>query len=352
MVTAVFKKIADGAPTMIWSSDPQNRPQFYNKNWLAFRGAAMEDELHTDWRDVIFADDYISRTAKLNKSYELRKPYKAEYRLKSARGSYRWIVESGTPFFDDMNVFKGFIGSCIDINKTKEIEHQKDEFIVAASHELKTPLTSLSVYLHLIDEYFSKNNIGDYKSYVRGAILQLEKMDALITSLLDIDKITEGYLNYVWKNFHFQGLIEEVIDRARNLYPERDFQCSGVSSGYIRGDRRRLSDAIENLLNNAVKYSGCNSKIMVDVSEDDTHVQFGITDFGIGIDKEFHSNVFDRFFRIPGQLEQTYPGLGIGLYMTKQIIEKHNGNISVESEKDKYTRFTTRIPLIKSAQEN
>jgi PAS domain S-box-containing protein len=347
MFTSAFKEIANSAPTMIWMSDKNKKHLFFNKNWLEYRGMDIEGELSSGWEEMIFSEDLEKRNNKLSDSFRNLKPYKIEYRLKKHDGSFRWIIESGTPYYDAQSQFAGVLGSCIDIHSIKEAERQKDEFVTAASHELRTPLTSLGVYLHFIEEYFNKNPVGDYPIYSKEAVLQLEKINSLISNLLDVNKIRGGRLDYVWKIFPFFDFVKMMVEKAKVIYPHRDFQLTGHSAGMIKGDRMRLEDALMNLLDNAVKYSESNTKILIEVSEESDDVCLSILDFGIGIEKEHIPYLFNQFFRVPGRYEQTYPGMGIGLYIVKETIAKHRGVISVESEKNKFTRFTTKIPLLK-----
>jgi len=109
----------------------------------------------------------------------------------------------------------------------------------------------------------------------------------------------------------------------------------------------RLSQAVENLLNNAIKYSKGKNKILVKLSEDNKQVKVSVIDFGIGIHKNHLPKIFDRFYRIPGPKEETFPGLGIGLFISHQIIKKHDGKIWVESVPNTETRFNFQIPIIK-----
>lgn len=345
MLRDIYKEIANSSPNLLWLSDANGKYIFFNKAWLNYRGSSLEDEINCNRKEGVFPGDFKRIQNIISSGYENQKPYKVEYRLKNHQGEFRWMLENANPWFDAQNHFVGFMGTCTDIHNLKEFDRKKGEFIIAASHELKTPLTSLQMYLHLMQEYFNKNEIGDYKVYADNAELQLNRIITLINRMLDISRIQGGDLRFIWVNFSFHDLVSGIVNSARQLYPGRSFEFNSSSVSNIRGDLTQLTHAIDNLINNAVKYSDNSKKILIDLSEDQTFAYLYITDFGIGIDNKFKSKVFNRFFRPPGQAEQTYPGLGLGLYLTKKIIEKHRGKISVESEKGKKTVFSVKIPI-------
>lgn len=345
MLEDTFKRIADEAPSMLWISNEKKDFVFFNKAWLDFRGTTLEEEISESWMNAVYPHDLPRLQKTFDRSFQDRKPFKIEYRIKRHDGSYRWIIDSGRPQYNGSNRFMGYIGSCMEIHNIKELGKRKEDFITAASHELKTPLTSLTVFLHLIDEYFQQYGPESYQPYSEGAIIQLNKVTSLVEQLLDLNKIQTGSLSYQWSQFVVSNAVAAVLEKARLLYPGRIIHYKNQSTSLITGDYERLSQTVEILLNNAVKYSDQAKRIEVCVTDIRNDTIIEVLDYGIGIDIEYQTKIFERFFRIPGQREQTYPGMGMGLYLARKIVEKHNGKISVESKKNEYTRFTVRIPL-------
>ncbi len=346
MLENSFFKIANEAPVMMWVADPNQNFIFFNSSWLDFRGETLEDEKAGNWVENIHCKDVTRVNRQFEKNFKNQKPYKLEYRLKRHDGTYRWILENGTPRFNKDDAFSGFIGSCVDIHEIKELEKRKEKFITAASHELRTPLTTLNVYLHLIDDYFKQNQLPDFGQYANGAIRQLNKVNNLIEQLLDLNKIQSGALSYEFREISFGVLASAIIDRMRILHPSRNILLKGKSEAVISCDPEKLSQAIENILNNSLKFSEEDTDILIMIKEDGKNVFLDVKDFGIGIAKEYLPKIFDRFYRIPGTKEETYPGLGMGLYLSQKIIKKHNGRINVESVENEYTKFSIQIPLI------
>lgn len=346
MLDNAFKEIANEAPSMLWVSDQKKDFIFYNTAWLDFRGTSLDEEVARSFESIVHPQDLVRVQKKFQQSFDDRKPYKIEFRIKRHDGAYRWIIESGRPHYTREYKFTGFIGSCMEIHNIKELGKRKENFITAASHELKTPLTSLNVFLHLIDEHFKSNGPSGYEAYSGGAIVQLNKVTALVEQLLDLNKIQTGALDYEWSDFTMTNVVSAVVDKVRLMYPGRTIHWSNGEESLIRGDYERISQVIEILLSNAIKYSDDHTEVLADVSKTKTYVIITILDYGIGIDNEYQTKIFDRFFRIPGQKERTYPGMGMGLYLARKIVEKHNGKIGVESVKNQYTRFNVRLPLL------
>ena len=342
-----FKLVADYAPMPMWISNIYDQTTFFNQAWLQFRGRNFEDEYGKGWMCGIYPDDLDKCVKIYEDAYQKKKRYKVEYRLQRHDGQYRWVLENGIPQFAHDNIFIGFFGSCVDIHEIKEIEHRKDQFIIAASHELKTPLTSLNIYLHLLSGNFKSGSQEKFDNYISGAISQVDKINGLINHLLDLSRIQSGSLDLECSVFSFGALVKSIVKKMGIIIPSHKILLNGKVSEKIKGDPERISQALENLLSNAAKYSKDQDKIIVELSRDNKYVKVSVTDFGIGIDSDHLSKIFERFYKIPGKKEETFPGMGIGLYLSQQIAKKHGGKISAESEKDKKTTFTLKIPVYK-----
>lgn len=340
-----FKLMANSAPMLLWVSGLDNKCSFFNKAWLKFTGRTLEEESGDGWTEGVHPEDLHNCTKIYSNAFKKQKKFKMEYRLRRYDGQYRWVQDIGIPHFTKVKIFNGFIGTCVDIHELKEIEHRKDQFIVAASHELKTPLTTLNIYLQLLAEYFKNPSEENYNSYVSGAIVQVNKINELINQLLDLSRIQSGSLDFRFSVFSFDSLIRKIINKIQAITPSYKIIIKGKTGEKIKGDTERISQALENILTNASKYSRGSDTIIVEMSKDKKFVQVSVTDFGIGIEKEHLSKIFERFYRIPGKKEETFPGMGIGLYLSQRIIKKHGGKISVESDAGKETKFTIKVPL-------
>lgn len=340
-----FKLMANSAPMPLWVSGLDNKYSFFNKAWLKFTGRKLEDESGEGWTAGVHPEDLRNCTKIYKAAFEKEKKFKMEYRLRRYDGQYRWVQDNGIPHFAKDKTFNGFIGTCVDIHELKEIEQRKNQFIIAASHELKTPLTTLNIYIQLLADYFKNSSQEKYNSYVSGAKEQVDKINELINQLLDLSRIQSGSLDFTSSIFSFDDLVRKIVNKIQAMTPTHQFILKGKTIGLINADAERISQALTNLLTNASKYSKEDDTIVVEMFEDRKYARVSVTDFGMGIEKEHLAKIFERFYRIPGKKEETFPGMGIGLFLSQRIIKKHGGKISVESVANKETKFTIQIPL-------
>jgi PAS domain S-box-containing protein len=340
-----FKAMVDKAPVMIWISGIDKQCDFFNQGWLDFTGRSLQMEIGQGWSEGVHPDD-IEKSLKIyHKAFDARKEFKMEYRLKRHDGEYRWILDHGVPRYSAGGQFVGYVGSCIDISEIKELENKKSEFISAASHELKTPVTTLKVYMHLLREHLSQLKDKAPLSYVEKATDQLAKLTKLINELLDLSRIEVNRMECNYSVFHYGSLIEQLSESCAEFNKTHKIDIKGDSGVFVRADKDLLTQAIINLIDNAIKFSREADKVVLEISIDKNQIKTVVTDFGIGIHKRHHKRIFDRFYRIREAQKQTYPGLGVGLFLTSEIIKRHGGKIWVESEENKQTNFIFTIPV-------
>ncbi len=229
----------------------------------------------------------------------------------------------------------------------KRLNTHKDEFISMASHELNTPLTSLRVYLQMLKENVQKpgDDVTTRVTYTTKALNLTDKLGKLIGDLLNVSKIEAGKLHMHTQQFDFQALLQEVLDSMRAITKKHTIVFSGFNDSLlVWGDKDRLEQVVVNLLSNAIKYSPKADKILVDLQKHDDKLALSITDYGIGIPANQMHRIFSRFFRAEG-LSPSFSGLGIGLYLSHQIVIRHNGTMRVQSEEGKGSTFTVELPL-------
>lgn len=343
---ADLQVIVDAVPVLIWTSNDAKEFNYFNSTWLKFTGRKLEDELNNGWLHSIHTADINSFTYTYEQAFEKREAFKIQYRLLRHDGEYRWILNNGLPQFDD-HQFIGYTGCCSDISELIETEQRKDLFMSIASHELKTPVTTTKIYLHILEEYFKKQGDEQQLIFAEKAGNQLDKLSKLINDMLDLSRINSNQLEFDEHDIEYVNLLEEVIEEFKKIYPSHLIKFSGEGSITVCGDKERLSQAIMNLLNNAVKFSPDSREIEVSLSSSPGAVETSIKDYGIGIQKKHHAKIFDRFYMMSGHKKHTYPGLGIGLYIAAEIIKRHGGNIWVTSEEGKETIFTFALPTRK-----
>ena len=348
-----FRQVADNAPVLIWMTDENKQCSFVNKGWLKFTGRTSEQELGYGWVEGMHPDDY-SRCAEIfDEAFNSREQYSVEYRFRRADGAYRWLSETGAPRYSTDGKFEGYIGTCVDVHEMKVHEQRRNNFIKMASHELKTPITSIKGYVQLLlnmckDE---SENKAQFSSQAIQASLttidkQIIKLNRLMSELLDLSRIDSDRLELHMQNFELNNLVKETVQDIQQTTKHQIIVKDGTISE-VYGDRDRIGQVMLNLLSNAIKYSPNTNSIKVNIYQPTRNcVAVSVHDQGIGIDQEHHHKIFERFYRVEGKSEQTYPGFGIGLFIASEIIQRHNGTINVKSKKNEGSTFTFTLPVL------
>lgn len=230
------------------------------------------------------------------------------------------------------------------MRQVDESQQKKDEFIGIASHELKTPLTSIRGYLELLEGMETKD---PQKMFIRKTKENAAKLEHLIKDLLDVSKINSGQLQLNFSDFNMDELITDAIDSITMSMPSshKITREGNFKNRVIKGDRQRMEQVLINLLSNAVKYSPDGSEIIVksDTTPDQLFVE--VKDQGKGIPAEEQQKVFDRFYRAKNNSVHI-AGFGLGLYICHDIIKRHQGKIWVESNDKGGSSFIFSLPLI------
>jgi two-component system sensor histidine kinase/response regulator len=238
-----------------------------------------------------------------------------------------------------------------EIEFRKEAERKKDEFISIASHELKTPLTSIKGYVQLLDRSIKKGDLNTVTNHLNKAQIQLEKLNGLIADLLDISKIESGKLKFNKENFCIDELISSVIEVTQQSNPAYEIILRGKVGVDIFGDEMRIEQVIVNFITNAIKYSPDANKIELTVAVVNNQLRLAVKDFGIGMSADQLDHVFEKFYRVE-ETSNRFQGLGIGLYISSEIIKRHDGKIGVSSVYGEGSEFYFSIPVQGSLDSN
>jgi PAS domain S-box-containing protein len=351
-----FRIMADVAPVLLWMAGTDGLCTFFNQTWLSFTGRTLEDEWGVGWAEGVWFEDLQRCLDTYMAAFSERRVFEMEYRLRRADGQYRWILDRGSPRYAPDGRFEGFIGSCIDITDMKDLQHDlvravrvRDEFLSVASHELRTPLTALRLQLDSVarsiqrrpHEHLASGQLAERAGY---ALDQLGRLTTLVERLLDISRLAEGRLRLDLEEIDLVDVVTRVVEAMRE--PARlagsDLALSVPSALRGRWDRVRVEQVITNLVANAMKF-GQRKPIEISVADGGTTARVEITDHGIGIDPQHQQRIFGRFER--GVSTRHFGGLGLGLWVAKQIVDAHAGTISVASVPGAGATFTVALPL-------
>lgn len=281
----------------------------------------------------------------LPSSFTLRGEVINDYKLMitSVHGKKMVVLVSAAPIKIDNQVVGGVV-TMRDISEKEELEKQKDAFIAVASHELKTPVTTLKAYTQILNNKFNKLRDERSQHYLNKMDQQLNKLTTLISELLDVTKIETGKLELHKEKNDLDQLVKEVIEDIQQITTTHQIIKKGKIEKKISLDKDRINQVITNLLLNAIKYSPKASRVIVNIFEEKDEVFIEVQDFGIGISKDNKDKIFDRFFRVKGNHGERFPGLGLGLFICSEIIKRHHGTIGVKSREDKGSTFFFTLP--------
>ena len=270
--------------------------------------------------------------------------YDAEFRtIGTEAGMPRWIRAKGKLFFKDGKPLR-FIGSVLDVTDQKESEQRKNDFIGMVSHELKTPLTSMMAYQQMLQKKLQGNADAFTKVAIEKSNQQILKMTALINGFLNISNLESGKIKLVKETFDVRKLLEEVIEDFLMVNNTHHILLHACDEALVYADREKISSVVSNLISNAIKYSPNGKNVEVTcLSEGDT-IKVSVKDEGMGIKESDQVKLFERFYRISTSHRQNISGFGIGLYLSKEIVERHDGYIWLESKSGKGSVFTFVLP--------
>ncbi|SFH79648.1 hybrid sensor histidine kinase/response regulator [Halpernia frigidisoli] len=238
-----------------------------------------------------------------------------------------------------------------EIEFRKEAEQKKDEFISVASHELKTPMTTIKGYIQLLERSLDTNNMDVVKNRLHKVQNQVEKLNLLIADLLDISKIESGKLQFNKKYFSFDQLIDQIIEPMQQANPGVKIIKKNKINEDVYGDEMRLEQVIINFISNAIKYAPETAEIVINSEVRGNEIYFSVQDYGIGMTEEHRQKIFEKFYRIE-ETSSRFQGLGIGLYICQEIIDRHLGKLGVNSKLHEGSEFYFQIPLHPEKVEN
>ncbi len=231
-----------------------------------------------------------------------------------------------------------------EIETRKKAENKKDEFISIASHELKTPLTSVKGYIQLLERSIDKGDPQVLKTHIKKAHQQLNKLNDLITDLLDISKMESGKMMFLKQHFDVEKFFTNAIDILQHNAPNYRLNTDITATGNVYGDEMRIEQVLINFITNAIKYSPGQNQVDIKAYIDNNQLYVTVKDYGIGISEEQLDKVFEKFYRVDDTALH-FQGLGIGLYISSEIIHRHNGEIGVRSSEGNGSEFYFIIPV-------
>jgi PAS domain S-box-containing protein len=319
----------------------------WNKEHFTMLGADLDHQPMDSayFLHFIHPEDKVKITETLMEAVNTLSVYQAEFRIvRDDNEEVRWMQGFGRVVEVNEGAAVRMVGVMSDITERKRLEQQREEFIGIASHELKTPVTSIKAYAQILLEM--SENIADAQSapLLKKLDIQLDRLTKLIQDLLDTTKIAEGQLSLHKEEFDVEVLVADSMDAWQRLSTRHQLIWQPKSHCPLYADKERIRQVLTNFVSNAIKYSPNGGDIIITCHKKDDGVEFSVQDYGIGISEDMQHRVFDQFFRVKDARLQTFPGLGLGLYISAGIIQRHNGTIRVESKVGEGSTFLFTIP--------
>ena len=308
--------------------------QSWQENW-DFEKAKQ----HLDKNDQVKFDEAYTRLLQEG-------VFELEARVNQNDGSACWVYYYGRSFRDDDGKTERAAGVIFDITDRKTIEKQKDEFIGIASHELKTPVTSIKAYAEILQEMFTEAHDDMSANLMSKLDGQVDRLTKLIKDLLDVTKVSEGQLDLTTEVFSIEKMTQNMVEEMQRTTRQHRVILNLNAMAEVTGDQERLGQVLTNLLSNAIKYSPESKDVLVDARDEGGKIIISVQDFGIGMSPGTLEKLFARFFRSDNPSVRSYPGLGLGLYISMEIMKRHGGTITVQSERGKGSIFTMILPHV------
>ena len=336
----------DSAAMGMWSIDIQTREFVPSKRLKEIFGFHADEQMSYEAAIAQIDSNYqtlVADAVEANINQGIK--FDIEYPLRGFHdGKARWVRANGDLSLDmeDRPIY--FTGVVHDITMHKQDEIRKNDFIAMVSHELRSPLTSLQGYIQLLTS--RAKNAEDPLNLIQldKAQTQAKKMATMINGFLNVSSFEAGKIYLIEQTFEMNTLVNEIVEEVTLMTASHNFVILPCPAVTVNADRDKIGQVISNFLSNAVKYSPKGKNIEVACKQMNGNIQVSVKDEGMGIKLQDQEKLFDRYYRIESKLTQAIAGFGLGLYLSAEIIQRHNGKVWVESEIGKGSTFYFSLP--------
>lgn len=348
-----FRTITEAMPQMVWTADPNGKSEYYNSKWLTFTGTTPVENQVGSWLHVIHPDDKDQLVEAWQTSVASGDPYEKEFRMKNSSGEYRWVLGRALAVRNSRGDIIRWMGTCTDIHDQKMLQEDlkkaikaRDQFLGMASHELKTPVTTLKLQIQLNQRNLSSTGMDHAKSvkFINILAKQTDRIQALVEDMLDVSRLQAGALTYHFVEVELSSFIRDVLERFK---PSLDMARIPLMTNFEGGceakiDPDRFEQVVVNILGNATKYAP-EAELEVSVRSIGSEILLVFRDQGPGIPSEKLQTIFDRYERATDDNLSSPSGLGLGLFISRKIVENHGGKMWAESQPGGGTTFFITI---------
>lgn len=350
-----FRMMADSAPVLIWVANAEGAYTYVNKTWVNFTGRNPEQAMGKSWQENIHPDDRVAVREGYTRAFGDRTTFSLQYRMRGRDREYRWMLDNGTPRYLRDGSFVGFIGTVIDITAQKETEQKlieardhaeemallKTTFLTNMTHEIRTPLTVILGFTSILRQGVR----SEYHRFINLIERSGRRLLQMLDAMLDLAQLEAGTLDIDSQVQSVTEIVESIAVTLSPLAEERGLQIYVTLPAdrcYADVDYGILTRVLNNLVDNAIKFTD-EGTINLSVQRKNGTVEVAVRDTGIGIDDRFISQMFDPFTQESSGLDRTHQGSGLGLAVSKRLLEAMGAQIAVQSEKGAGSTFTITL---------
>lgn len=342
--------LVEAAPTMVWRSGLDGKCDYFNETWLAFTGRTLREELGDGWTEGVHPEDLERCVSLYRERFGERRAFEMEYRLRRHDGVYRWIFDRGVPFHDERGAFAGFIGSCVDVHERRIADEAKSMFLSMMAHELRTPVQALVLYGHELDR--AARAQGALPAAVAQRMRRrIDRLRTLVEhAATGVDASMGRAPELELEEVDAASLVADAIRMQQEAGRGRRKGAAAIRLRHgggrvpVRADPARLAQALDIVLDNALKYSPHGGTIEVGIDAGPDEVRITVDDEGIGIPEGDLARVGTPFFRAANAPAQEYAGMGIGLAIAIEVVRAHGGRLQVSPRAPRGTRVLLALP--------
>ncbi|WP_342648318.1 ATP-binding protein [Mucilaginibacter sp. CSA2-8R] len=342
---AQLRLITDNMAQLAWMADASGTAYWFNERWYQYTGDIQVDTKSNSWQNLLHPDYAPQIIKKYNQYISHGDTWEDTFPLLGANGQYRWFLSRSVPYRNAAGFIEKWFGTCTDVTEQRRDDQRKNDFISMVSHELKTPLTSTIGYIQVSRSRAAKNGDELMAGLMNKAAKQLAKMTTMINGFLNVSRLESGKIHINKQKFDMAALLQEVEEETLTTINSHRIIFTPASSVWLSADRDKIGQVINNYISNAAKYSPAGTTIKIDYILESNKLRLSVKDEGIGIPSEEQGQLFERYYRVKGQQTKDIAGFGIGLYLCREIIEHHKGEVGVSSEVGEGSTFWFTIAV-------
>lgn len=352
---AAFRLLADLVPQMVWMCQADGLNIYFNQRWVDYTGLTLEESYGHGWSTPFHPDDKQPASNAWNQAVATGCEYRIESRLRAVDGSFHWFLIKGMPQRDAKGTVVKWFGTCTDIESLKQLEtaltkraeelersnQDLQQFAYVASHDLQEPLRMIASYVELLARRYQGQIDEKADKFIHYIVDGAVRMQTLIDDLLTFSRVTTKAKAFTLTSA--ETLLAEALSNLQKSITDKEAFVTHAPLPDVWVDAMQFEQVLLNLIGNALKFCTDKPKVHVQAEQRGRDWVFSVRDNGIGIAPEHRERLFVLFQRL--HTREHYPGTGIGLAVSKKVIERHGGRIWVESEPGKGSTFYFTIPV-------